>query len=66
MSFPSDLFASGVVEPDAPVPDELFTRILIELKGHDPEVLNSYVTFCQMTANELGVKFDEKFANSQH
>ncbi|KAK2191941.1 hypothetical protein NP493_42g08030 [Ridgeia piscesae] len=40
---------------DTDEPDALFKAILIEVKGHDPAVLNSYEKFVSMTARELDI-----------
>ncbi|KAI0219107.1 28S ribosomal protein S10, mitochondrial [Lamellibrachia satsuma] len=40
---------------DTDEPDALFKTILIEVKGHDPTVLNSYEKFVSMTAHELDI-----------
>ena len=61
VKFPTDLLASAVVTPDVPVPDDLFSSVLIELKGHDTQVLSSYVQFLRMTATELEIELQEKY-----
>ncbi|RUS81196.1 hypothetical protein EGW08_011061 [Elysia chlorotica] len=39
--------------------DELFRQITIEVKGHNPAVLNSYQKFTVMAADELGVNISK-------
>ena len=33
--------------------DDLYKRVVIEVRGHDPSVLESYETFVKQTSNEL-------------
>ncbi|XP_046571949.1 28S ribosomal protein S10, mitochondrial-like [Haliotis rubra] len=35
--------------------DDLYKRIIIEVKGHDPEIIKSYTKFFVMTARELDI-----------
>ncbi|XP_067681351.1 small ribosomal subunit protein uS10m-like isoform X2 [Haliotis asinina] len=35
--------------------DDLYKRIIIEVKGHDPEIINSYTKFFVMAARELDI-----------
>ncbi|KAK6182927.1 hypothetical protein SNE40_010500 [Patella caerulea] len=44
------------VEPEVNDPDVLYKRIFIEVKGHDPEVINSYQKFTTLAANELDIQ----------
>lgn len=54
-------FLSGVEEPSVtPVAsvqekDKLFSRLEIEVKGIDPEVMKSYAWFATTAANNLGI-----------
>jgi small subunit ribosomal protein S10 len=36
--------------------DDLLKNLQIEVRGHDPKVLESYLTFVSMVANELDIK----------
>jgi len=36
--------------------DDLYKKIIVEVRGHDKAVLNSYEWFAKTAANELGVK----------
>ncbi|XP_071079710.1 small ribosomal subunit protein uS10m-like [Haliotis cracherodii] len=40
---------------DADEIDDLYKRIIIEVKGHDPEIIKSYTNFFAMTARELDI-----------
>ena len=37
------------------VEDELYKKVEVEVRGHDPEVLKSYETYVKIAAEELGV-----------
>ncbi|XP_067133696.1 small ribosomal subunit protein uS10m-like [Centruroides vittatus] len=39
-----------------PKPDALYKTIEVEVRGHEPAVLNSYQWFATFAANELGIK----------
>ena len=39
-------------------PDDLFKKITIEVKTHDPAVLSSYEKFVKMAADELDIKVE--------
>ncbi|GFS21845.1 28S ribosomal protein S10, mitochondrial [Elysia marginata] len=41
--------------------DELYRQITVEVKGHNPAVLNSYQKFTMMAAEELGVNITKIF-----
>lgn len=41
--------------PAEPVPDKLYKKIEIEVRGNDPAVLKSYGEFAEMAANNLGI-----------
>ncbi|CAO1308019.1 unnamed protein product [Diamesa tonsa] len=61
-------FLSGVEEsnitPVAAVPekDKLFSRLEIEVKGIDPEVMKSYAWFATTAANNLGINVGKCWA----
>ncbi|XP_041351649.1 28S ribosomal protein S10, mitochondrial-like [Gigantopelta aegis] len=42
-------------------PDDLFRQITIEVKTHDPAVLNSYEKFTKMAADELNITVGKIF-----
>lgn len=35
--------------------DDLFKRVIVEVRGHEPSVLNSYTAFVQQASNHLGI-----------
>lgn len=39
--------------------DDLYKRVLVKVRGHDPAVLESYRKFVEMTAKELDVNLHE-------
>ncbi|KAK0418116.1 hypothetical protein QR680_013377 [Steinernema hermaphroditum] len=41
-----------------PQRDELFRRVSLEIRGHDPAVLNSYTTFLTNACSHLEIKAD--------
>ena len=43
------------VDSDA-VLDDLFKKVVVEVRGHDPSVLESYESFIKMVAQELEIK----------
>lgn len=43
------------------VPDKLYKKIELELRGHDKAVLKSYGEFTDMTANHLGITITKKY-----
>jgi small subunit ribosomal protein S10 len=43
------------VDPNA-VLDDLFKKVVVEVRGHDPSVLESYENYVKMAAQELDVK----------
>lgn len=51
-------------ESTEPEKDKLYTRLEIELKGIEPEVMKSYAWFCQRAAEHLGngIKVGECYA----
>ena len=44
---------------DTDEPDALYKTILVEVKGHDPTVLNSYEKFVSMAARELDINISK-------
>lgn len=44
-------------EEDDSEPDVLYRSIVLEMKGHDPAVMTSYLKFLEMTCKELEVKY---------
>ncbi|MFH4978921.1 hypothetical protein AB6A40_005630 [Gnathostoma spinigerum] len=38
--------------------DQLFPRVSLEIRGHDPAVLNSYTSFLRNTCEHLSIKHD--------
>uniref|UniRef100_A0A914CW49 Small ribosomal subunit protein uS10m n=1 Tax=Acrobeloides nanus TaxID=290746 RepID=A0A914CW49_9BILA len=42
--------------------DKLFTEVEIEVRGHDPAVLKSYMRFLKIATNELGFKTTKMIA----
>ncbi|GFO41359.1 28S ribosomal protein s10, mitochondrial [Plakobranchus ocellatus] len=53
--------ATPLVSQQALCKDELYRKISVEVKGHSPQVLNSYQKFTVMAAEELGVHIDRIF-----
>ena len=53
VSSEANLF-SLFLQSDA-VEDELYKRLEVEVRGHDPAVLNSYETYVTTAAKELGI-----------
>ncbi|KAG8201815.1 hypothetical protein JTE90_027296 [Oedothorax gibbosus] len=55
-SISSSLISSN--EPQKKV-DDLFKKIIVEVRGHDRAVLNSYEWFAKTSASHLGVNIDK-------
>ncbi|XP_043467949.1 28S ribosomal protein S10, mitochondrial [Leptopilina heterotoma] len=51
----SRFMSSNALYTEQAVPDKLYKKIELELRGHDKAVLKSYGEFANMTANHLGV-----------
>ncbi|XP_043206214.1 28S ribosomal protein S10, mitochondrial-like [Amphibalanus amphitrite] len=62
--------ARGLQVPADPTrrqrPDLLFSRLELELRAHDPAVLDSYVTFLQQAARHLGVTTGKLWEPPRH
>ena len=39
--------------------DVLYRQLVVEVKGHDPEVMNSYKTFVTQAAKELDINLHD-------
>jgi len=44
------------VAADEEVVDALYSQLVVEVKGHDPAVLNSYQQFLQLASKCLGME----------
>lgn len=42
----------------SPRSDELYKRLCVEIRGHDPAVLESYERFVRLVSTELAIKLD--------
>ncbi|XP_015589778.1 28S ribosomal protein S10, mitochondrial [Cephus cinctus] len=54
-------FSDNVLSTDKAVPDKLYSKIEIEVRGNDPAVLKSYGTFSEMAAKHLGITMSRNF-----
>ncbi|XP_058818545.1 small ribosomal subunit protein uS10m [Topomyia yanbarensis] len=45
-----------------PVPDKLYSRVELEMKGIDPEVMKSYAYFAQTAAGHLDIEVGKQWA----
>jgi small subunit ribosomal protein S10 len=51
--------SSEANDAEAPELDDLIKKLIVNVKGHDRSVLDSYTKFMQMTATELNVNLTE-------
>ncbi|XP_051170259.1 28S ribosomal protein S10, mitochondrial [Leptopilina boulardi] len=51
----SRFMSDNALSTEQSVPDKLYKKIELELRGHDKAVLKSYGEFTNMTANNLGI-----------
>ncbi|CAJ0579662.1 unnamed protein product, partial [Mesorhabditis spiculigera] len=49
------LVRTGPVHTTTPMPDKLFKSIELELRGHDPAVIRSYLTFMKSVCGHLEI-----------
>lgn len=45
---------------DEQEPDKLFKRLELEIRGHDPAVMRSYVKFATTAANHLNIEVGKR------
>ncbi|ETN63432.1 mitochondrial ribosomal protein S10 [Anopheles darlingi] len=59
--------STGVQQPEVPAavagtPDKLYSRLELQMKGIDPEVMKSYATFAKTAAEHLDIEVGKHWA----